>query len=128
MKHQKNWFEWLVFGISLLLVLSIITYLAYQAFQHPASSSPILITESYPDPSAQAPFRYRIVLKNKGGETAKEVKLEIELQAGGKAVSKANLDFPFVPQESKREGWVNFDNGPASSDTIIVKVVSYKRP
>ncbi|TPE46392.1 hypothetical protein [Pontibacter mangrovi] len=126
-KDRKNWFEWLVFSVGLLLVLSIIGYLVYQTY-HRKTSSPDLVAESYPDPSRYAPYRYRVVLHNKGGETAEQVKLEVEVQVGGEAIETADLDFPFAPQESMREGWVNFDKDPTLADTVKVKVVSYKRP
>lgn len=126
-KDRKNWFEWVVFGVGLLLVLSIIGYLIYQTY-HRKHASPDLVAENFPDPSEYAPYRYRVVLHNKGGETAEQVKLVVEAQARGEAIETADIDFPFAPQESKREGWVNFDKDPKQADTVVVKVVSYKRP
>lgn len=126
-KDRKNWFEWLVFVVGLLLMLNIIGYLIYQAYTR-KPASPDLVAENFPDPGEHAPYRYRIVLHNKGGETAEQVKLKVETQTGGEAVESADIDFPFAPQESKREGWVNFDKDPQLADTVVVKVVSYKRP
>ncbi|WP_266206081.1 hypothetical protein [Pontibacter kalidii] len=126
-KDRKNWFEWVVFSLGLLLMLSIIGYLVYQTY-HQKYNSPDLVAESFADPSEHAPYRYRIVLHNKGGETAEEVKLEVEVLTGAKAVETADLDFPYAPRESMREGWVIFEEDPTAADTVVVKVVSYKKP
>ncbi|MDX5483181.1 MAG: hypothetical protein LPK07_15990 [Hymenobacteraceae bacterium] len=124
---EKNWLEWTVFGISLLLVLSIIGYLAYQTYTR-KPSTPDLLVQVRPDPSDHAPTRYHVLLQNKGGATAEEVLVELVLMKGGEEVESAELQLPFVPQESKREGWVSFKNDPNQADTITTRVVSYKKP
>ncbi|MBX0332259.1 hypothetical protein K3G39_03330 [Pontibacter sp. HSC-14F20] len=124
---DKNALEWMVFGISLLLVLAILVYLSYMAYTH-KSSTPDLTVAYFHDPSASAPYRYRVVVHNKGGETAEEVQVELSTESGGKEVEKAGLSIAFSPKESKREGWVNFKDDPASADTLLARVVSYKRP
>ncbi|MCX2740855.1 hypothetical protein [Pontibacter anaerobius] len=126
-EEKKNWLEWSVFALSIVLVLGILVYLAYQAFTHKAST-PDLYVQVWSDPSANAPNRYHILLENKGGATAEEVTIELVLVQGGKEVEKAQLQIPFAPQESKREGWVNFTNNPIKADTIVSRVVSYKKP
>ncbi|GHA55114.1 hypothetical protein [Pontibacter akesuensis] len=126
-KDQKNWLEWVVFGVSLVLVLSIVTYLGYQAYIH-KPVTPKLTAEKFHDPSDNAPNRYRIVLHNKGGETAEEVKVEVRLLRNGEVLEESELGFPFAPQESQREGWVNFRSNTEPQDSVLVHVVSYKKP
>lgn len=116
-----------MFGVSLALVLAILVYLSYVAITH-KPSTPDLVVTHFHDPSANAPHRYRVVVENKGGETAEEVQVELTLESGGKEVESAELNIAFSPKESKREGWVNFKEDPASADTLVARVVSYKRP
>ena len=124
---DKNGLEWTVFGISLVLVLAILVYLSYMAYtQKP--STPDLTVEYFHDPSANAPYRYRVVVENRGGETAEEVQVELTIESGEKEVESAQLNIAFSPKYSKREGWVNFKEDPASSDTLVARVMSYKRP
>jgi uncharacterized protein (TIGR02588 family) len=44
------------------------------------------------------------------------------------SIEKAELQLPFVPTSSKREGWVIFSKDPAKADTVIGRVVSFKKP
>ncbi|MCP2045475.1 hypothetical protein [Pontibacter sp. HSC-36F09] len=124
---DKNGLEWTVFGVSLVLVLTILAYLSYMTYTH-EPSSPDLTLEYYHDPSANAPHRYRVVVHNRGGETAEEVQVELTTESGGEEVESAELSIAFSPKDSKREGWVNFKEDPASADTLVARVVSYKRP
>jgi uncharacterized protein (TIGR02588 family) len=124
---DKNALEWTVFGVSLLLVLSILVYLAYQVY-HEKPSTPDLVVEYYPDPSDNAPHRYRVVVHNKGGETAEDVTIALSLENGNEELEAAALNIPFAPKESKREGWVNFRKDPLLADTLVARVVSYKKP
>ncbi|WP_018479167.1 hypothetical protein [Pontibacter roseus] len=124
---DKNALEWTVFAISLLLVLSILAYLGYQVYTD-KPSSPDLVVEHYHDPSENAPQRYRVLVHNRGGETAEEVQVELALQRGGEELETAELSIGFAPKDSKREGWVSFKNAPGKTDTLVARVMSYKRP
>ncbi|MDX5418542.1 MAG: hypothetical protein LPK09_04945 [Hymenobacteraceae bacterium] len=124
---DKNALEWTVFGVSLLLVLSILAYLVYQVYTD-KPATPDLVVEYFHDPSDHAPQRYRVVVHNRGGETAEEVHVELALEQGGKQLERAELSIAFAPKESKREGWVNFKEDPARADTLVARVVSYKKP
>lgn len=126
-EEKKNWLEWSVFALSIVLVLGVLGYLVYQAYNHKAST-PDLYVQIWSEPSANAPNRYHILLENKGGTTAEEVTVELVLMKDGEEMEKAQLQIPFAPQESKREGWVNFTKDPAKADTVSSRVVSYKKP
>ncbi|RIJ41389.1 hypothetical protein [Pontibacter oryzae] len=124
---EKNWLEWSVFVISLLLVLGIIGYLGYKSYiQEP--STPELFVETWLEPAKHAPNRYHVVLHNKGGATAEEVTIEFTLVKQGAEPEKAELQLPFAPQQSKREGWVGFSGPAAPTDSLQARVVSYKKP
>ncbi|MEJ8803841.1 hypothetical protein [Pontibacter sp. H249] len=126
-KDKKNWLEWAVFGISLTLVLALLGYLVYHVFTD-NPSSPDLQVEAVADPSELSPFRYHITIYNRGGTTAEEVLVELALEKDGAAIETADLHLPFAPQESKREAWVSFSKDPSQADTLVSRVVSYKKP
>ena len=124
---SKNPLEWAVFAVSLLLILAILGYLGYQAM-HYQPSSPDIKVSYRPDPSVQAPHRYHIAIVNLGGETAEEVVVELALQQKGEELETAELQIPFAPRDSEREGWVTFKADPATVDSVAARVVSYKKP
>lgn len=127
-KHdKKNLLEWTVFTIALFLIGSLLVYLTYQTITY-KPSSPDLKVEHIPDPSKNAPYRYHITIRNQGQETAEEVQIEVVMEKDGQELEKAAMQIPFAPQQSKREGWVNFSKDPSKADTIYSRVVSYKRP
>lgn len=116
-----------MFVVSLLLVLSILAYLSYQTYID-VPSTPDLVVRYYPDPTDNAPQRYRVEVYNEGGETAEEVQIELTLEKGGEVLESAQLNIAFAPKNSMREGWVNFKEDPMQADTLAARVMSYKRP
>jgi uncharacterized protein (TIGR02588 family) len=124
---DKNLLEWIVFGVSLLLIMAILGYLGYQAYIY-EPSPPDIEVKYRPDPSENAPHRYHISIVNTGSETAEEVVVELALQKDGEELETAELQIPFAPKESKREGWVTFKTDPASADSVVARVMSYKKP
>lgn len=124
---SKNALEWTVFAVSLLLILGVFGYLAYQVYTE-KEESPDILVETRHDPSDHNPFRYHVTIHNKGGQTAEAVTVEVAMKQDGKEVGKAELQIPFVPKESKREGWVNFSEDPNKADTVEARVLSYKKP
>lgn len=126
-KDEKNWLEWLVFSVCLTLVLAILGYLVYKTYTH-QPTPPDLVIHSKFDPAPNAPNRYHVQLDNKGGTTAEEVIVELSLIKDGEQLEHAQLEIPFAPQASQREGWVGFRSAPAASDSVVTRVVSYKKP
>jgi len=124
---DKNALEWTVFAMSLVLVLSILAYLSYQVYTD-KPGTPDLVVEYYHDPSKHAPQRYRLVVHNRGEETAEEVLVELALERGGEELETAELSIVFSPKESKREGWVSFREEIRQGDTLVARVMSYKKP
>ncbi|WP_242917580.1 hypothetical protein [Pontibacter liquoris] len=124
---SKNLLEWVVFYVSLLLILIILGYLGYKAYIYKPSAPDLLVTYRH-DPSKYAPYRYHIQVKNQGGETAEGVNVELVLEQAGEELEAAELQIPYSPRASLREGWVNFKTNPITADTIIARVMSYKKP
>jgi len=124
---KKNVLEWIIFSISLLLTAGTIGYLGYKTYTHQPSPPDILVRYT-PDPTDNAPYRYHLVIENIGGETAEEVLIEVILQESEETIESSEVTLSFVPKKSTQESWVNFTNDPASADTLLAKVVSFKKP
>lgn len=126
-EDQKNWLEWLVFGVSLLLLAGVFGYLLYQVFNYKATDPEVYAEAEY-DPSELAPNRYKVTVFNRGGTTAEQVIVDFTLYKTGEPLEESELQIAFSPKESKREGWVIFRNNPLQADSVIARIVSYKRP
>jgi uncharacterized protein (TIGR02588 family) len=124
---EKNWLEWLVFSVSLLLLLGILGYLVYQVFNY-NPTDPEITAEAKHDPSGNVPNRYQVFVYNKGGTTAEEVIVEFILYKAGKEHEKSELMMAFSPKDSKNEGWVTFSGNPEKTDSVVARVISYKKP
>ena len=124
---QKNALEWAVFGISLLLVAGVLGYWCYQAYVD-ESASPDLYVEKHFAPTDNSRNRFRVVVHNKGGQTAESVLVEVVLRQNGEKLEAAQLQLPYVPNASQREGWVIFNTDPAKADTVEARVMSYRNP
>jgi uncharacterized protein (TIGR02588 family) len=125
--EKKNWLEWGVFGVSLVLVTAVFGYLVYKVVTH-VSTPPDLHVEGKHEPSKRSPNRYLVTLYNTGGETATHVHIEITLERDSITLEKAELEIQFAPQDSERKGWVEFTENIDPTDTIKAKIVSYNKP
>lgn len=126
-KEEKNLLEWAIFTVSLFLVMTILGYLGYKTYSD-ESIPPNLQVEPLQSPTETAPYRYQIKIKNVGGETAENVLIELVQKDQSVVVDKAEIQIPFVPQSSTREGWINFSKDPALADTVTARVVSFIKP
>ena len=117
-----------MFGLSLLLISSVFIYLGYEAYTAEANPKPELEVHYMHDPSDAEPYRYHIKVENRGKETAEEVNIQVWTEKDGEEIESADLQLPFAPKESEREGWIIFRHNPAEADTIFARVKSYKRP
>lgn len=126
-QEKKNFLEWAVFAIGLLLVLSALGYLSYKTFTN-KTTPPEIEVKFWEDPSEAAPYRYAVEVNNKGGETAEEVTVELVQKKDNAPIETSALKLAFVPKDSKREGWLNFHHDPKKADTLYVRVVSFSKP
>lgn len=107
---QKNWLEWLVFKLSLVLIVSVLGYLIFAAITEPRRPQygfdvvvepPTLLDGKY-----QAPF----TVFNKY-DTIRDVEVEIAGDAG-RSSHKAKVTFDYLPRHSERRGVAVFEQDP----------------
>ena len=125
-KLQKNWLEWSVFGIGLLLVVSTLGYLAYEGATMGNEPPNIEVRLGPPEQRAQN-FTVPVTVLNHGDQTASGVIIEVVLEQAGAEQARGQLELPFLPRHATREGWVTFDKDPRGAE-LKARVLGYEKP
>ena len=123
---QKHPLEWIVFGVSLVLVLGTVGFLVRDAASGEDAPASLSVELGRPEPHGDI-WAVPVTLRNQGDETAEGVKVEVTLEAPGMQVETAEFVAAFVPRRSKREGWVTFRSDPARG-RLSGRAVGYENP
>lgn len=126
MKASKNWVEWLVFGVSLALVLFVLALLFVDA-RRSDGDSPRFRIEAGSAISEPPFFRVPIRVHNDGDETAEQVRIEATLRRGSEEVERADFTLAFLPRRSHRDGSVIFKTDPRGLE-LEVRPVGFEQP
>ena len=126
-KLEKNWFEWIVFGVGLALVVSTLLYLAYDAATITDTPPSIEVRAGTP---LERPHNFivPVTLVNYGDQTAEGVQIEVVLESGGKELERGEFSVAFLPRRSTREGWVAFQTDPRTVEQVKARVMGYEKP
>ncbi len=127
MKLQKNWLEWLVFALSLVLVLCTLGYLVYNGATSAKTPANIELELGKPQPQADR-FIIPVSVTNNSDTTAETVQIEVTLENAGKEQESAQLEIGFLPRHSKREGWVTFKTDPRTVEEMTARVLGFEQP
>ena len=125
-KVEKNWLEWIVFGVSLALVVGTLGYLLYDgatATEVPPSIQ-VRLGEQQRTPHN---FIVPVSVTNDGGQTAEGVHVEVVLESAGGETERGEFVIAFLPRRATREGWVTFRSDPAGAK-LTPRVLGYEKP
>ena len=125
MKPQKNALEWLVFGVSAILVAGVAAVLLVSGLRSHHAPPSLAIETGAAEKHGDA-FRVPVEVRNTGEETAEQARIEFELTKDGEVVERAELTFAFIPKRSSREGWVELHRDPQCC-TLAARA-SFNRP
>jgi uncharacterized protein (TIGR02588 family) len=126
-KVEKNWLEWVVFGVGLVLVVSTLAYLVYDGAT--SADAPPDIEVRLGEPQRGGPgFLVPVTVFNRGGETAGGVAVEVVLEgAGAPEPERAEFTIAFLPRRGTREGWVAFRSDPRAG-RLTARAIGYEKP
>jgi uncharacterized protein (TIGR02588 family) len=125
-KVEKNWLEWAVFGLGLLLVTATVGYLVYDGATNPGGPPAVEVRLGEPRPTGHN-FIVPVVVTNRGGQTAGGVTVEVTLEAGGGEPERGEFTLAFLPRGATREGWVAFSSDPRAG-RLTPRVLGYEKP
>lgn len=124
---EKNWLEWIVFGVGLLLVVSTLAYLVYDGAT--SADTPPEVEVRLGEPRAGgAGFLVPVTVFNRGGQTAEGVTVEVVLEgAGSPEPERGDFTVAFLPRGGTREGWVAFRSDPRAGK-LTARASGYEQP
>ncbi|MUL38600.1 hypothetical protein [Gloeocapsopsis dulcis] len=124
---EKNWLEWIVFAVSLVLVIGTLGYLVYDGANTGNSPPSFEFQLGQPQPQ-QNYFVVSVSITNQGDETAEGVLVEVVLESDGTEQETAEFEIAFLPRQSTREGWVTFKTDPRTVDQMSARVMGFEKP
>ena len=125
-KVEKNWLEWIVFGVGLALVACVLGFLVYDGARMGGAPPDIELKLGVPERRG-AGFAVPVSATNRGDETAEGVQIEVVLEAGGGEPERGEFAIAFLPRRATRHGWVTFRTDP-SAGQLKARVLGYEKP
>ncbi|HEY0098861.1 MAG TPA: hypothetical protein VGB76_07895 [Pyrinomonadaceae bacterium] len=130
-KPEKNWVEWSVFAVGLVLVLFALSYLVYEGATMGSSPPSIEARLGAPEQRAHN-FIVPVSVTNHGDETAEGITIEVSLEnpaspEGAQPIERGELTIAFLPRRATREGWVTFRQDPRPA-RLTARVLGYEKP
>lgn len=118
--------EWIVAGVGLVLVASVIGFLIYEAFTGKRLPPDVkLSVDSVVE--IRSGFLVRITAVNEGGMTAEGVIVEAELRSGTEPVERSRTTIDYLPPRSEKRAGLFFTRDPRQLD-LQVRSLGYEEP
>lgn len=118
--------EWIVAGVGLVLVASVIGFLIYEAFTGKRLPPDVkLSVDSVVE--IRNGFLVRITAVNEGGMTAEGVIVEAELRSGTEPVERSRTTIDYLPPRSEKRAGLFFTQDPRQLD-LQVRSLGYEEP
>jgi len=123
---EKNWLEWVVFGVGLALVAGTLGYLIYDGATADGVPPSIEVKLGEPRPTGHN-FIVPVTVTNHGDQTAEGVTVEVTLGGGAGEPERGEFAVAFLPRRATREGWVAFRTDPRGK-SLTPRVLGYEKP
>jgi uncharacterized protein (TIGR02588 family) len=123
---QKNWLEWSVFAIGLVLVTSVFGYLVYDALT--LGDAPPVMTIEIGEPEQQGQHVIvPVAVTNQGEQPAEGVIVEVTYE-GDQEPQQSQFEIAFLPRSATGEGWASFETGSGVIGQFKARVIGYGKP
>ena len=118
--------EWIVAGVGLVLVASVIGFLIYEAFTGKRLPPDVKLSVDSVSEIRNG-FLVRITAVNEGGTTAEGVIVEAELKSGTEPVERSRTTIDYLPPRSEKRAGLFFTRDPRQLD-LQVRSLGYEEP
>lgn len=124
---EKNWLEWSVFGLSLIVLAFIFGFLGYDALTNEHDQNDIAIHLGNAE-AHDGYYALPVSIENNGGQSVEDVEVEVTLLEGGRELETSSVTAPMLPRKSSRRAWVAFSTDPREADDLQARLVGYVLP
>jgi uncharacterized protein (TIGR02588 family) len=125
---EKNWFEWTVFAVGLLLTLGTVGVLVKEAASQRDRTPPDIEVRLGAAERRAGGYAVPITIENRGDDTAEGVHIEATLKPPGDGKEEtSDFEVQYLPGHSTRQGWVTFSSDPAAGD-LAARPLGYEKP
>jgi uncharacterized protein (TIGR02588 family) len=111
-KGRASPWEWVVAGVSTLVVLAMTGFMLHEALAEPATPPRITLRAGTVVRSGDA-YLVEIWARNDGRSTAASLRVEGELAAGDRTVETSEVTIGYLPGGSRRKAALWFTHDPA---------------
>ena len=120
---KKNLLEWIVFGVSLALIVGMAGVVGYEHMTRENSPPQlsVMMGEVVQGPNG---FSVELVVENSGDRTAESVQVEASLEGSS---DRTEVVLQYVPYRSKRRAWVVLPSDPRQG-RLITRVLGFEEP
>jgi uncharacterized protein (TIGR02588 family) len=125
-KPAKNWLEWGVFAVSLVLVLGTLGFLVRDSLAGTGGPPEVVARLGAPTSTAGG-YQVPVQVVNRGQGTAEDVTVTVVLESAGGEREEAQLAIAFLPRGSLRNGFVTFRSDPSQGD-LRLGAVAFEVP
>jgi len=123
---QKNWLEWLVFMIGLMLIASVFGFLVYDALTLGDAPPAMMVQVGQPDLQGQH-IIVPVAVTNQGDQPAEGVIVEV-IYEGEQEDQQAQFEIAFLPRSATGEGWASFQTSSGVIGQFKARVIGYQKP
>ena len=123
-KKKHNVVEVVTFAFGLVVLASLVGYLAYQFFTSEDTPPNLEVTVK---PGAGQCCAYKVIISNSGSRTAEAANIKFERRRDG-TLREETLSIDYIPANSKREAMLVFPDEIRAGDVIVVSAISFNLP
>lgn len=119
--------EWIFGGIGLVLTLSLIGFIGWQAVTQPARQPPLIELRVEKVSPIGHGYVAQIAAHNRSPHTAKGVEIEGTLASGSAETETSTVTFDYIPGGSTVKGGLHFTSDPATGE-LRLRTLGHARP
>jgi uncharacterized protein (TIGR02588 family) len=119
--------EWVIGGISAILVITLVAYLAYRGSTADGRPPEFSVNVETIERVGQR-FHINVSVTNPGDATAAGVIVRASLGEAGEVIETGEIEFDYLPAGSMRRGAFVFARDPAAPRELELSIMGYTDP